>query len=37
MDDEGYTSDRLYEITYGATASDVTNAINDRRALHGHI
>ncbi len=33
MDGEGYTSDRLYEVTENATAGDVTDAINDRRGL----
>ncbi|NQU21078.1 MAG: proprotein convertase P-domain-containing protein, partial [Candidatus Nealsonbacteria bacterium] len=33
MDPLGYTSDKLYEVTYGATTQDVRNAFNEGRAL----
>jgi len=29
----GYTSDKLYQVTYGATTADVTNSINNGRSL----
>ncbi len=29
----GYTSDKLYQVTYGATTADVSNSLNDGRSL----
>ncbi len=31
MDPNGYQSDKLYEVTHGATTADVTNSFNDGR------
>lgn len=33
LDPNGYTCDKLYQVTYGATKQDVKDAINDGRSL----
>ena len=33
LDPNGYTCDKLYQVTYGATTQDVRDALNDGRSL----